>query len=609
MLNRRKFLFMAATVPLSSSFAIKSAADIPATAAVPEVPPFDPARVRPSDFSDADLDMAYNITYLSRIANAVETDGPDRGFINISVWRGTSQLHPYNARIMESILTLTWFYATPRKWNQYYANKALRARLELALEYWCNLQSPDGKFSEYGPQQWNLASTAFAVKFISEALRLLKTGPPITPALHTRAVDCCRKSVRATLFDPDLLSHGKSFSNQFTNIFAGGAAFLAMYPDAELAARLAEQLEASATELQSPCGYMYEADGPDLGYTLNTHHENLQMAYSYWRGTHLGDILLAEEERWGKWLQYNLLPEPNQSYWVANRSIETRQLHSIFDAVDTPLAEKCAIMRAFATPPDRRAAKIAADRDRLNKNWPHVDALHVGVFEALSPYRFLQRAHYDWHPTAEQITEARKLLRPVNENLFVEQLKDTREPIVFTYIRRPAYYAAFASAPKVITKQQRLGLTFVWTPNNGALLQSQTDGADSAWGTVIGGDAPVEATGVDAESSEGNTVMRYALPGGGHKQVTFAPDRILVTVEREGEIVERVPVFDTAGVISNAQYATRPAPVSSTMTCANPENGCPSSLSEASGPVPGKILSIVELTATGKLEYEIQPTV
>jgi hypothetical protein len=290
---------------------------------------------------------------------------------------------------------------------------------------------------------------------------------------------------------------------------------------------------------------------------------------------------------------------------VANRSIETRQQHSIFDAVDTPLADKCVIMRAFATPPDRRAAKIAADRDRLNKNWPHVDALHVGVFEALSPYRFLQRAHYDWHPTAEQIADARKLLRPVNENLFVEQLKDTREPIVFTYIRRPAYYAAFAAAPKVITKQQRLGLTFVWTPNNGALLQSQTDGTESAWGTVIAGDAPAEASGVDADFSEGNTVMRYALPGGGHKQVTFAPDRIMVTVERDGEIVERVPVFDTAGVISNAEYATRPAPVSSQATCANPENGC----ADANGPVPGKILSIVELTATGKLEYEIQPTV
>ncbi|MFZ1938450.1 MAG: hypothetical protein ACLPZY_08225 [Terracidiphilus sp.] len=608
MQNRREFLVSAAAVPLASSFAIKSVADTAAPAAVPEVPPFDPSRVRPADFSDADLDMPYNITYLSRIANAVETDGPDRGFINISVWRGTSQLRPYNARIMESILTLAWFYASPRKWNQYYANRALRARLELALECWCNLQSPDGKFSEYGPQQWNLPATAFAVKFISEALRLLKTGPPITPALHTRAVDCCRKAVHATLYDPDLISHGKSYSNQYTNIFAGGAAFLALYPDAELLARLKEQVEASPTELQSPCGYMYEADGPDLGYTLNTHHENLQMAYSYWRGTPLGDVLLAEEERWGKWLSYNLLPEPNQPFWVANRSIETRQQHSIFRAVDTPLADKCVIMRAFATPPERRAADIKAAREKLVKDWPHVAPLSVGEFDALSPYRFLQRAHYDWHPTAEQVTEALKLLRPANENSFVEQLKDSRKPITFTYVRRPGYYAAFASAPRTITKQQRLGLTLVWTPNNGVLMQSQTGGTETAWGTTLEGDLPVEATGLDAEYAVDNTIVHYALPGGGQKQVTFAPDRILVRVEREGQFVERIPVFDTASVLSDAQYTTRTAPVPAprpSADCPNPEAACTATV----GPVPEKILSIVELTATGKLDYEIRPTV
>jgi hypothetical protein len=606
-MNRREFLVTAAAVPLASSFAIKAVAD-DAPAAVPVVPPFDPSRVRPSDFSDADLDMPYNITYLPRIANAVETDGPDRGFINISVWRGSPQLHPYNARIMESILTLAWFYASQRKWNQYYASKALRARLELALEYWCNLQSPDGKFSEYGPQQWNLAATAFAVKFVSEALRLLKTGPPITPALHARAIDCCRKAVRATLYDPDLMSHGKSYSNQYTNIFAGGAAFLALYPDAELLARLKEQVEASPTQLQSPCGYMYEADGPDLGYTLNTHHENLQMAYHYWRGTPLGDVLLSEEDRWGDWLSHNLLPEPNQPFWVANRGIETRQQHSIFRAVDTPLAEKCVIMRAFATPPDRRAADIKAAREKLVKNWPNVDPLNVGEFDALSPYRFLQRAHFDWHPTAEQMAEARKLLRPVSENSFVEQMKDTRKPITFTYVRRPGYYAAFASAPKVITKQQRLGLTFVWTPNNGVLLQSQTNGTESAWGTKLDGDLPLEAIGFDAEYSSDNGMVSYALPGGGQKQVTFAPDRIFVSIERSGDIVERIPVFDTAAVISSASYATRPAPVSTpkpTADCANPEAAC----SNEAGPVPGKVLSIVELTGSGRLEYEIRPTV
>ena len=65
------------------------------------------------------------------------------------------------------------------------------------------------------------------------------------------------------------MRHGKSYSSQYTSIFAGGAAFLAMYPDADaLGASLKEQVEASPTNLQSPCGYMYEADGPDLGYTL-----------------------------------------------------------------------------------------------------------------------------------------------------------------------------------------------------------------------------------------------------------------------------------------------------------------------------------------------------
>jgi hypothetical protein len=354
---------------------------------------------------------------------------------------------------------------------------------------------------------------------------------------------------------------------------------------------------------------MYEHDGPDLGDTLNTHHENLQMAYHYWRGTHLGDILIEEENRFGKWLSMNIMPEPGQPFWVANRSIECRQQHAIFPAVDTPLADRCLIMRAFATPPERRAEDIHEAREKLEKQWPNVDPLPVGQFSALSPYRFLFRSLYDWHPTAEQMAQARELIRPLAEQSFVEQLKDTRKPIVFTYIRRPGYYAAFASAPKVIAAQQRLGLTFVWTPEKGVLLQSQTNGRETAWGTSAGDALPVEAAGLDAEYSNGNTVVRYPLPGGGQKTVTFADDRIRIVVERSGEIVERVPVFDPARVVSTAQTSvlpTRgPAPKPDRLPapCANSEADC--SLPE--GPVPGKTLSVVELHATGKLAYEIHP--
>lgn len=550
------------------------------------VPAINPASIHPSEFEDADLDMPYALAHFAEVANSIQLDGPHRGWISLSVWRGLNNCHWYDARIMENILSLAWFYTSPKPWNPYRGNAELRRRLELALEFWCGLQSDEGRFSEYGPQQWNLAATSFAVKFMSEALRLLRSGPPISQALHQRTINCCRKALHAVLFDADLYAHGRTYTNQYTNIFAGGAAFLALFPDAELSGQLEKRLEASPTELQSPCGYMYEKDGPDLGYTLNTHHENLQMAYNYWRGTPKADVLVEEENRFGKWLSYNALPEPGQDFFVLNRGIETRQKHAIYAHIDTPLAERCTIVRAFATPPELRSRQIRDAREELEKNWPKVAPLRVGEFEAFGPYRFLQRSNYNWHPDTDQIAEARKLVRPLAETSFVEQLKDARRPIVFTYVRRPGYYAAFAAAPKPITAQQRLGLTLVWTPDRGVLLQSQTAGRATAWGTSAEGDLPLEANGMAAEYTEGGATVRYPLTGGGEKRIEFAEDRIRVKITKHGDILERVPVFDASCVSTAAQKA------------ANPQN---------ESPVPGKKFSVVELHATGNLAYEIRP--
>ena len=573
-------------IPMTRRELLLSAAATPLMAADTAVPQIDAAKIQPADFADPDLDMPYALAHFARVANSVVLDGPDRGFIALSVWRGENNTHPYNARIMESILTLAWFYTAPQKWNPYRGHPSVRARLELAFDYWCRIQSSDGRFSEYGPQQWNLAATSFSVKFISEALRLLKTGPPISANIHERAISACRKALRVVLFDPELYRYGREYSNQYTNIFAGGAAFLDLYPDEALAARLRERLQASGQDLQSPAGYLYEKDGPDLGYTLDTHHENLRMAYNYWRGTPLGDILVEQERRFGEWLSLNALPEPGQHFLVLNRAIESRQKHSTFPFVDTPLADRCTIARAFATPPERRAAVIRAAREKLQKEWPHVEPLEVGNRVALSPYRFLLRSDYEWRPTSEQIEEARKLVRPLAGQSFVEQRKDTRLPLVFTYVRRPNYYAAFFAVPKPRSTQQRPGLTFVWTPRTGVLLQSQTDGAETAWGTSTGEKQPLEATGLKAEYLDGGAAVRYPLAGGGQKNLVFEPDRIRVTVERPGEIVERLPVFDAACVTSTANTAAH---------------------RQATSPVPGKKFWVVELKAAGRLEYEIRP--
>ena len=549
------------------------------------VPALDASRIKPSVFSDAELDLPYALAHFARFANSVLMEGPDRGFISISVWRTPKDNRPYNARIMENILSLAWFYTAERKWNPYRGHPALRARLEAALDFWCRIQNSDGRFSEYSQNGWNLAATAFAVKFMAEALHLLKSGPPLDPAVHDGAVGACRKALRVVLYDADLYRHGRSYSNQYTNIFAGGAAFLRLYPDAELAARLRQRAEQSNAEFQSPCGYFYEADGPDFGYNLGTHHENIQMAYHYWRGTPLGDILVAQEEHFCDWLAYNALPEPGQPFYVLNRSIESRQKHATIEAVDTPVADRCIIARAFATAPEERAAEIKSAREKLERQWPQVDPLQVGTFWSYSPYRFLQRSHYEWHPTATQIAEARRRLRPLTADSFIEQRKDTRVPSVFTYVRRPGYYAAFASGV-VPRPQQRFGLTFAWTPRAGVMLQSQTGESETAWGTVGPSAAALEASEVRADFSQGGEVAAYPLAGGGEKRVIFAADRIRVTVERAGEIVERVPVFDVRYVASAAPASVRPQPQS---------------------PVAGKSFSVVELRATGKLDYEIRP--
>lgn len=51
------------------------------------------------------------------MANSVVDTGDNRGYFNLSVWRGSQNLHTYNARIMEGILSLVWFYSTDRPWN------------------------------------------------------------------------------------------------------------------------------------------------------------------------------------------------------------------------------------------------------------------------------------------------------------------------------------------------------------------------------------------------------------------------------------------------------------------------------------------------------------
>jgi hypothetical protein len=522
------------------------------------VPAVDLARMSPADFRDNELDLPFYLAHFRRLAESVVEQGPDRGFINIPVWRSVRDNKPYNARIMESILSLAYFYGTKRPWNPYYGSLPVRQRLEAAMEFWLHEQNPEGRFAEAAPQRWNLAATAFSTKFIGETLTLLKGGPPIDDALLKRVIAADRKTIHLVLADPELYRYGTFVSNQFTNVFAGGLAFLKLYPDAEIESLLRKRFHDGMRDHQSPAGYFYEEDGPDFGYDLFTHHSNLQMAWDYVHGGDLGKLLAEQERKWFEWLAWNAVPDGNWSGWILNNGIQTRTRRATIPGKDTPIGEVVQEARAFATSREALQLDIAVERRKLEFFWPRVPEFQPGSY---SPYAFLLRDHLTWYPTGAQRDEARQRLPYFARKEFAHQLMDDRHPLVFTYVRRPGYYAAFNSGKQLArNRQQRFGLGLLWSEDTGAVLQSQSGSATAAWGTAAKGAEQVyEAGEVDAafrvagnsvqpkpgsaDLPSGTLTVAYPLGGKGEKSIEFAQDSIVVSIRHPGEFTEFVPLL------------------------------------------------------------------
>jgi hypothetical protein len=533
----------------------------------PKVPPVDFSRLKASDFTDDELTLPNYLANFHKVANSIVETGENRGFIDVAVWRNAQDNKPYNARIMENILSLAFFYSTQRPWNQYYGSPAVRVRLEAALDFWCRIQSPDGRFSEYGPERWNLAATAFATKFMGETLSLLQKGPPIDKSLLDRVVKADRKAIHFVLTDPDFYKHGKDFTNQFTNVWAGGLAYLALYRDPQLESLLRQRIIQDSSIFQSPVGYFYEARGPDWGYNLGTHHSNLWMSWHYSRGTALGKVLVDEERKFVEWLAYNAVREPDGSGFTLNRAIETRQRKPFIDAESISrsledqgqrlLSSEVVLARAFAPTTEEVRGNRMTQRARLGANWPPSNGLAVGAFSTFSPYAFLHRSHVRWFPNEAQRKAALSQL-PCLGRKFNHQRVDERERLIFTFVHRPTYYAIFNSGPH-LTSQQRYGLGLLWNPDMGSVLQSQTGTNNATWGTVLGQNLiPFEGDTLNAEFKisdrtigplagnrdlpSGAVTIKYEFPDQGEKTLTFTESEIVVDVQHSGAFREQIPL-------------------------------------------------------------------
>ena len=552
------------------------------------LPPVDFSSISPDAIEDwlidrpvsqgAHQDIDYYIGHFHRLANAVRTSDPDKGFIDISVWRNRVDNEPYNARIMENLTTLAWFYTREEAWNPYYGDPDLRKILEAAMTFWVSIQNDNGRFSEYGENKWNLAATAFATKFMGRTLEMLQDGPPIDPVIHEHVKESNRKALMVVFTSESLYDHGRRFSNQYGNAFTGALAHLDMNPDdTELREAFLARLETSLDDFQSPAGYFYEHFGPDWGYAFGTHHSNILMAWHYARhDEELAAHYAAEHAHFIDWLSYNAVKQPGDEFFMLHRSIESRQSRALMYRLETPLSEAVPLARAFNVTSEEAAQRVSEVRQRLTSNWGNIPSLQIGNFSGYSAYTFLHRDHYRWNPTEAQRQEAVLSLPYLASDNFIHQRVDDLTHFEVTFVRKPTYYAAF-SAGEQEREKQRFGLGLLWNPVAGTLFQSQSESEDAAWGTMMHTQIslPWESLPVDASytldgvpfepvAGVGNLeqgVLEISYPLGstgrlsgiGEKMLRFDEDVIRVEVAHQGDFTEILPlvVHDGSGIQVN----------------------------------------------------------
>lgn len=608
----------------------------------PPVPPVDFSKISVADFSDEDLDLVAPLAHFAQVANGVRENDPDRGFIDIVVWRHPKDNRPYNARIMENVLSLAWFYTADRKWNPYRGHPAVRVRLEAALDFLARTQAPDGAFAEYKADGWNLAATGFMTKFLGETLELLAAatapgapGGPVSldDAVLARAHATQRKALLRLLAPDDYYRQGSNLSNQYGNAWPGGQAWLRLHPDdAEIRTLWEKRFLQSAADFQSGAGFYYEAWGPDFGYTLGTHGTNVDGVWPYLRDTPFAARLLAKETRWFEFLSYNVVPQPGAAWLGVNRAIETRQSRSVIHPIDTSMAEVLPAARAIARTQEEREADLRRTRERLSRDWPGVAPLKVGEFWAYSPYVFQARGNAVWRPTLAERDAARAQLPVLARDRFNHLRRDTgvtpdRSGARFLYLRRPDYYATFAVGNRS-TRRQRYGLGLLWRPSTGVLLQTQSHVENLSWGTYLPGAVlPVEYDSFEADITiggrpapaplpeagdlpAGDLAVRYPLKGRGKKEVTFSDAGLAVRVNHDGPFEERFPLIlgrnDTVA-IENGSVAVRRAGVAAPLLVLTIEGatGRPV-VSETPAPIPDHRFALVKISASGHLDYTLR---
>ncbi|MFD1938592.1 hypothetical protein ACFSKW_44680 [Nonomuraea mangrovi] len=503
MLNRRTLLTGAGAAALFAALPTGRAEAL----ALATLPPGAPDRRL---FAPAEQRFA---TYLTTLAPMVH-DMDASGFLAGGWWRNPAA--PYNARVQEHVYTLAWFLTQQRAWNPYSGEPALQTALDAGLGHYLSLQHADGSFPEYSRGEHGLAPTGFALGYLSKTLALLRRAN-ILPSRQAQLSAALNKAA-SWLLDGANQSAWQSrlaFANQTMAGVAGAALTLRLDPDPPLQRQLADAFARMAQTGQSPAGFFYEKSGPDQNYNFEVMLPEMADA---WRQS--GDPHMVQmAARYADWLGYNLLREPDGSGWLTNIASSSRTSSRFYDDV-RPDPERTALANQFVPEVPALAAFLSAREDltAARAAWA-ADPSPVPVLakQDTSP-RILTHAIYgERYPLRAGKDAAIAGLPYLRSHRFEEIRSDDGQE--FFFIRRPNLYLGGYFGTRRASTLSRTGLSFLWHPVAGTLIQSLNDNNHACWATVFPGQRP-----------DANGPMPVEFLGGDPYRLRFhTPDSSVVT--------------------------------------------------------------------------------
>ncbi|WP_190815602.1 hypothetical protein [Saccharopolyspora pogona] len=526
-------------------------AALPARAlALPAPPPTTPIRRL---FAPEEQRFA---SYLSAVSPMV-ADMDSSGFFAGGWWR--SPAVSYNARVQEHVYTLAWFATQSRTWNPYRGDAALLAALDAGLGHYLRLQHADGSWPEYSPNEHSLPATGFAMGYLSKTNALLRESnvltqrqAEITSALH-KAMTWLLDPANGGVWQPTI-----HYANQVTAGLAGSALALNQDPDPALRLRLTEAFARLAANGQSPAGFFYEETGADTNYNFEVMLPEMADA---WRQSNDAN-LVTMTRKYTEWLGYNLLREPDGSGWFSNVAPNSRTT-SRFYADVRPDPERTALNSQFVPVVPNLSAFLSSREDLATARaaWAADPAPVPALVKQDTSPRILTHAIYgERYPTRAQRTAAIAKL-PYHRANFTEIRSDQGQD--FLFLRRPQFYLGGYFGTRRATSRARTGLTFLWHPVAGTVVQSINNNDHACWATVFPGQV-TDANGPQQAEFLGGDPYRFryrTASGSVVTDVTVHSDRITRSVRANAPATEQIPLVvrdsDTVALDARGLTLTR----------------------------------------------------